>query len=370
MTKNITDVKEILIVTGLFDQHGGEEYPIGDVIINKFKYLFNTTEIDSFNGGSIETLDKIFKNIKSYKIIVWMPNIPKGINKYLPYIKAINKTVLLIQLKNNDYNKYTMFQVIEGMFKTHSNLCLMISKLDNKCYYKLFDPLGNSWYTGTYIDEAAQKIASLTKYLQSLTRLPSFKSTVYTNEPILIKQDFINAVRSYGWIFSTLINTMVNKERFLGNASTRCMLGFPSIKKDDTFFISRRNINKELIDSEQFVPVVLEKDFIRYSGMHKPSVDAPTQLKLYNYYYNVNYIIHGHTYVTGAPITDKYIPCGCLEEVAEITKVVKDHSAYNFAINLIGHGCIILAKEVSYFAGIGMHARPFPENLSNLNGID
>ena len=39
MTKNITDVKEILIVTGLFDQHGGEEYPIGDVIINKFKYL-------------------------------------------------------------------------------------------------------------------------------------------------------------------------------------------------------------------------------------------------------------------------------------------------------------------------------------------
>ena len=58
---------------------------------------------------------------------------------------------------------------------------------------------------------------------------------------------FIAAVRAYGWRFSMLINHAVNKERFLGNASTRCMHGFPSQKLGDVIFVSKRD--KEYIDN-------------------------------------------------------------------------------------------------------------------------
>ena len=45
----------------------------------------------------------------------------------------------------------------------------------------------------------------------------------------------------------------------------------------------------------------------------KPSVDTPIQIKLFNYYHNVNYMVHGHVYVDNAKMTEHKIPlwlCG------------------------------------------------------------
>ena len=145
------------------------------------------------------------------------------------------------------------------------------------------------------------------------------------------------------------------------------MLGFPSIRNKDFIFISRRNINKQIIEKDDFVQVDLDSEnVLHYDYGSKPSVDAPIQVKLYEYYRSVKYIIHGHTYVTGAVFTKQYIPCGCMEEVGAITELFPDHLSCNFAVNLIGHGCVMLANDLKYFAEVGLTARSFPENLTRI----
>jgi hypothetical protein len=297
-----------------------------------------------------------------------MPLIDNSEDKYLGNIKIQNPTAILIQSKRNDYNNYTTFQIVERMFAARSNLCLEISKVDEMSAgatynFRILDPLGNLWYDGSYITNAADRIALIVKKLRSLNRYPS-KRIIDENRKITnIEDSFIAAVRAYGWRFSTLINHAINKERFLGNASTRCMQGFPSQKVGDVIFVSKRNINKETIHIQNFVPVTVHHNEVWYYGEHKPSVDSAVQVMLFEYYHNVKYIIHGHTYIPGVAVTKSHVPCGYIEELNEITSLVPDHRTGNFAVNLIGHGCIILAENFKYMAELPMIARNFPEDL-------
>jgi hypothetical protein len=372
--------KNFLIVTGAFNNEGGKASYFGTKLYEAFKSHFDNNKkysIESINGGIVSDLDNCALNIEKYKIIFWMPHIEGAgslptygsnnttIDKFSQIIKAENKTAIFIQVKRNDYNKFTVFEIVEGMFKIHANLCLTISKDDSGYSFKVLDPLGNLWYCGTDIASAANRIAQFTNYLSTLNRIPSVRDGTFFPENTIIKESFIDIVRFYGWRFSILINTAINKERFFGNASTRCMQGFPSVRDKNTVLISRRDIDKEFIEDSHFVPVRMENDVLYYALWHKPSVDAPIQIKLYQYYHKVNYIIHGHTYVMGAPMTKRYVPCGYIEEADEITSIFKDHLSCNFSINLPGHGCLILAENIEYFAGLGMLARDFPEDMSN-----
>lgn len=363
--KSLKNPYTVLIVTGTFNEDNGKVSYFGQKIFESFYDTF-LGELTHINGGNLKDLDDCFNEISKYKIIVWMPNIDNSVDKYLSRIKAENRTAILIQSKRNDFNKYFTFQIIERMFKTHSNLCLEIKKEYNSVYnFRIIDPLGNLWYSGDIIGHCSDKLAEIAKYLHSLTRIPSIQSTDKYN-PVKIDNDFLEVVRFYGWRFSSLLNIAINKERFFGNVSTRCMSGFPSAKKGDVILVSRRNVNKESMTSDSFVSVKMNKKGIIYYGDHKPSVDAPSQIMLYQYYKNVNFIIHGHTYIDNAPFTKKYVPCGYLEEAQEILDLQIYSSAYNFSINLIGHGCIILAKDLDYFAKLGMSCRKFPEDLSHL----
>jgi len=350
----------VLIVVGSFDHDKGKQSYFGSNLINTFLSIFD--KIDHLNGGNIVDLDACMKKIKQYKVIVWMPNIDNSVDKYLPTIKATNKTCILIQSKRNDEEKYTTFQIIERMFKVHSNLCLVINK-QTSTLFKIIDPLGNIWFNSNDIIAASLKLAQLTNYITGLTRIPSVQD--FFKGKIIIEESFISIINFYGWLFSSLINTAINKERFLGNVSTRCMHGFPSMKKDGVILVSRRNIDKENITSDGFVPVTNDESIVRYSGAYKPSVDTPTQIRLYNYYKEVNYIIHGHTYVPDALCTKKFVPCGYIEEFKEITNIYKSPLAYNFSINLPGHGCIVLAKHIAYLSKVNMIARDFPEDMTN-----
>jgi hypothetical protein len=101
---------------------------------------------------------------------------------------------------------------------------------------------------------------------------------------------------------------------------------------------------------------------VGYYGGHKPSVDSPIQLQLFDYYSDVTYMLHGHVYVEGAPYTVHRLPCGSIEEYSEIIDLYPKE-ATNFVVNLSGHGFLALASDLGYLREVKtrMIARPFPE---------
>jgi hypothetical protein len=95
-------------------------------------------------------------------------------------------------------------------------------------------------------------------------------------------------------------------------------------------------------------------------------------------------MLHAHCYVdaTGIPgtmmlRTTNPVPCGALEEVGEIYQVIPGNSISDFneqaprllAINLTGHGCILIAKDVEILKELQKHkdncfvARQMPEQF-------
>ena len=128
--------------------------------------------------------------------------------------------------------------------------------------------------------------------------------------------------------------------------------------------VTKRNVDKQTLSVEDFVLVEAGlTDFVKYAGEHKPSVDTPIQIKLFDYYRGVNFIVHGHAYVEGALVTHNKLPCGYVQEFDEIVDLIPNQNAVNFNINLTGHGCLIMADSLEYLeAQIDrLYARPFPE---------
>ena len=58
-------------------------------------------------------------------------------------------------------------------------------------------------------------------------------------------------------------------------------------------------------------------------------MDTPVQVRLYKTIPHINYIVHGHVYVKGAPFTKEAIPCGALEEVDEIMELIYNSNSSN-----------------------------------------
>ena len=173
--------------------------------------------------------------------------------------------------------------------------------------------------------------------------------------------------------FDELIPKTAMTHRFVGNTSFRCTAGFPSFRDQggNNFYISKRNVDKKDIKPSSFVPVQIsgnENSNICYGGYNKPSVDSPIQRALYHYFPKINYMIHGHVYITNAPKTKWPVPCGSLQEINEILEVVDGMKVGyalldSFVINLNGHGFIAGAEKVPELKGIlnNMEARPAPE---------
>lgn len=166
----------------------------------------------------------------------------------------------------------------------------------------------------------------------------------------------------------------IKVERFLGNASLklppqigRCGKGMPSFKQDGMIFVSRRNVPKQFIELSDFVPVYMENGQLYYCGDSKPSVDTPVQIRLYDALPEIRYMVHTHSYIKFAPFTGYAIPCGAVEEVCAVLGVVDKHfksrTLDRYAINMKGHGSIIMASTVEGLQGYTFTKRPFPENM-------
>ena len=371
---------KILFVGGNWDLNGGRKSKVVDEFA---KYLPNATV---YNGGNYNDLNKILESCVNYDTVIWWANVPNELPK-IRNVKDINYKTMFVSSKRNIDNKYSFQDLLQRSFALKSNLTIEFSKNDNKYNMRLFDPLGNVWYEGLDIKECSKVLLERLAFIKSITRESTisseenigalawffnmFKEEMYksdNNTEIPEKKEFLNIVRDYAYKFAEATFQTKDVKRFLGNASFRCPKGFPSFRDGKYIFVSKRNVNKEFIGINEFVPVYIEDGKIYYCGNNKPSVDTPIQAKLYNLLPNINYMIHSHCYIDGAPYTEKSLPCGAVEEVDEIKDLIKEYydNDYNrnfYLINLLGHGSIMMSKNPEQLKNIQMVGRELPENM-------
>lgn len=371
---------KILFVGGSWDLNGGKKSKIVDEFA---KHLPNTTV---YNGGDYNDLNKILESCTNYDTVIWWANVPNELPK-IRNVKDINYKTMLVSSKRNVDNKYSFQDLLQRSFALKSNLTVEFSKNNNKYNMKLFDPLGNVWYEGLDVEECSKALLDRLAFIKSITRESTvsseenigalawffnmFKEEMYksdNNPEIPIKKEFLSIVRDYAYKFAEATFQTKDVKRFLGNASFRCPKGFPSFREGKYIFVSKRNVNKEFIGIDEFVPIYLKDGKIYYCGDNKPSVDTPIQVRMYNLLPNINYMIHSHCYIEDAPFTEKALPCGAVEEVDEISELLKDYYDNNFnrdfyLINLIGHGSIMMSNNPEQLKNINMVGRKLPEDM-------
>ena len=361
-------------IGGTFDDNGGKESKVAKIM---FESMNSSGEVEFklyMNGGSYETLEENLTRLVEYvSYVFWFANVPDNSKrKLVKEIKTINPKCILVTSKRN-HGEYKIQDLIQHALSNKSNLFLEITQKDDIYVGRVLDPLGNLIhdYSSDFSD-ISLSILKRSKYLKEITRVGSVKVGDAIEVPN--KYEFFNFVRSSADVFKKLIPVSSENSRFLGNASFRCRSGFPSFRHEDKIFVSRRNVDKENIGRDGFVALNPGKLPVEYYGEHKPSVDSPIHVGLYEQFPLINYMIHGHVYVLPdkVPMTRNNVPCGGIEEVEEILDVnngdVRKFSKYNlfFCINLKGHGFIAGFANELFFNQLTekeYKARIFPEKI-------
>lgn len=318
--------------------------------------LFNTMHAINqngtlINGGKFSQLNTLISDFSKtfYDAIFWMPNVSNEKEKLVRHIKKNSFKSILVTSKNNIDNKYGLLELTARALNVRANLFLILTKESNKFKGTLYDPLGNLFCSTVNVSAIARTLIFRVQELLRYTRVNCIQLDDYPRKGHA-PDKFYDKIKYYADVFHNCIHSN-NTERMLGNASFRCERGFPSYKGNNgQIYISQRNIDKRFIDPDHFVAVIPmfgEKYFVGYYGNHKPSVDTPIQLLLYHYYYKIKYIIHSHTFIAGAPLTEGLIPCGALEEYYEIINVFPDRTNKKIALNLQGHGSIFMCNHIS-----------------------
>lgn len=371
---------KILFVGGNWDLDGGRKSKIVD------EFAKNMDNVDLYNGGNYEDLEKILESSINYDTVIWWANVDNSLPK-IRDVKEVNYKTMLVSSKRNDDEKYSFQDLLQRSFALKSNLTIEFSKVEDKFHMRLFDPLGNIWYEGEDISECANKMVDRLKFIKGITRESTtsseensgalawffnmFKQEMYKSDEdviVPIKEEFLEIVKDYATKLAEATFNTIDIKRFLGNASFRCPKGFPSFRDGKYIFVSRRNVNKEFISIDEFVPVYLEDNKIYYCGENKPSVDTPIQVRLYKKLPNINYMIHSHCYIKDAPYTNIALPCGAIEEIDEISSLISEYydGDYNrdfYIINLLGHGSIMMSNSPEKLRDIEIVGRNLPENI-------
>lgn len=336
-----------LFVGGTFNNDNGKSSKIANEVFANL----HQDNFDFVNGGNVSQLEDIIHHIKDFQLIYWFANVSNDEPKLVREIKRINSECILVTSKRNVEKKYDFADLIYHSLNIKSNLAVEITQQQEKYLGRVFDPLGNVFLDHTSNFGLVGKVLEKrTNELLSFTRMPSANSGEKIEAPN--DEEFFSIVRTYGEVFHKLVHA--NPElvhRFFGNASFRCEKGFPSFRKDNLIYVSRRNVDKRDLGKESFVAVQNSLP-LNYFGHQKPSVDTPIQVLLYNFYPNINYMLHSHVYINGAPFTKRVIPCGAVEEATEIKELFPDETKTNFAVNLRGHGSLILARDKKYLQEI------------------
>lgn len=228
----------------------------------------------------------------------------------------------------------------------------------------LFDPLGCKWYEGTSISDLVQNLYKRLIFISNAKREHTYNIEGQIEIPN--NEEFFSFVREAAETFHKTIDHSEGVTKFMGNASFR--------GKDNYLFVSKRDVDKSNIDKNNFVACQLNNGILYYYGDTKPSKDTISQANLYNLFPNINYMIHSHCYAIDGKYTEMPVPCGSLDEIDEITKVIDNQYGGNYGlslykINYLGHGCLLLGKSVDDLKTTHFIPRIFPEELPNVDEI-
>ena len=351
---------KILIVGGTWDLEKGKESSVIKKIYEELDNYFEN--ITYLNGGNYNNLEEILKSVKEYDVVCWFANVDDSLPK-VRNVKKLNPYTILIGSKRND-NKYSFVDVLNRSLMQRHNLTIQFSKEDDKFKFLLFDPLGTKWYEGTNITELVENLYKRLVFISNAKREHTYN--IDGNIEIPNNEEFFSYVREAAEIFHNTINHSDGVTKFMGNASFR--------GDNDTIFVSKRDVDKSKIDRDNFVACKLDNNTLYYYGDTKPSKDTISQANLYNMLPNINYMIHSHCYAVDGKYTEMPVPCGSLDEIDEIRKVIdKDYDGnYDlplYKINYLGHGCLLLANSIDYLKNTSFIPRTFPEELPNLDEI-
>lgn len=392
---------KVLIVGGSWDYDGGKASWYIEQMDTAVRNVGKHVSVNCYNGGNYFTLRHVIDRTPDYDIVFWFANVDNRLEK-IRDVKAVAPYTMLVTSKRNDNNKYDFQELVQRALASKSNLMFEFCKKpagEHGFTIRVFDPLACQFYYGEDITAAAWVAMNRLEYLRSITRqktisnntsaelaltwyFDSFKQDMSPSDKTYDKSEipeetvFIDIVRHHAETFHALMPT-IKTERFLGNCSMkpmppqvgRCSKGMPSFKHGDYVFVSQRNINKEFIDISHFVPTYMdENENIFFCGENKPSVDTPIQLRLYKALPNIRYMLHSHCYIEDAEFTTKSIPCGAVEEVTEILELIDknygDRELEFYAINLKGHGSIVMSKDCVKINDVHYYKRPMPEAMN------
>ncbi len=358
----------ITIVAGSFNDDGGKTSGWASKFFDQCQSNIdkNSDFIYQFvNGGPASLLSELLDDFQKIKpdVIIWMADVPNDKPKLVKSIKELLPHTLLITSKRNLDLAYSLQDLVSRALSIKSNLVMEFSGDRSDIKTSIYDPLGNCFLNkSSSINEVASVLINRLRVLKSVARTKSYSIGDKINVPVNNEtNEFMSLVREQAETFHLIIHG-VSTERMLGNASFRCARGFPSFRHESLIFVSQRNIDKRYISPDAFVACSLHGgNDVKYFGETKPSVDTPVQIKLYNYYGNINYMLHSHTYIDGAPTTKDILPCGAIEEYDQIIKEVPERDNINFNINIRGHGSIVFASDLKFIENTKWIARPVPE---------
>ena len=346
------------IIGGVFDDAGGR--PSGYVrrLIDE---LSGYGLVGSLNGGHFSALGPMIATMGEHAdAILWFADVPNDKPKLVDTIKARWPKLYLVTSKRNLDGAYPVSELLGRALKTKSNLLIEMTGYRTRVESTIMDPLGSVFC------QREPDIAVVGRTLRErLARLAEFGrvSSQQVGDRIEPPDEagFYQIVRDQAERFHAIIHG-IGHERMMGNASFRCAKGFPSVREGNFIFVSRRDVDKRHIGPEAFVAVDLDStNPVRYYGPEKPSVDTPIQVRLYQHYPRVRYMLHSHTYIKGVYMTPEPIPCGAVEEADAVCALVPNPYARDFAINLRGHGSIVLASSLDALRDQPWVPRPVPE---------
>jgi hypothetical protein len=348
---------KVLLVGGTWDLESG--HPSG--LVRKIgEALGKFVDITVQNGGLWTDISPLAFTTVQYDAVLWWPDVPNELPKDLK-IKKIASHTILCSSKNNLSEKYSLQEIVARALDAHANLMVIYTGLRAPYKMQLLDPLGNAYCPPTEDPEVlAKALADRLLFLKSLTRVPSTSSGNCSRPPVSDPM-FFDWVHFYADKFHQLLDPGPDVKRLLGNASFRCSYGFPALRDSSNgIYVSKRNVDKRDITPGSFVRVWMENGILMYDRDEKPSVDAPVQVRLFEAFPNINYMIHGHVYLVGGKSTSLVLPCGALEEVDEIVEICQPDTRFE-TLNLRGHGCLVMASELWQLKGQSFFARPKPE---------
>ncbi len=310
------------------------------------KSIANEFDCDCINGGSFEDIKNV--DLSGYKLIIWAPNIENSFEKIYPK-KDIGSILICSKVLRENR---TEIDAISRIFQMHGNAVIAINSNNKPFTFKLLDALGNVWIDTMSIETLCETIDEFVEWTSSSVRkrCTQVKDLEHEFGDIDFSQyeEFIELNKQVADKFEE------NKGRYFGNTSTRCMKMFPTTKTDSTHMIvSRRNSSKKRLTTDDLVLTRFSDDgSIEYYGDNKPSVDTPIQLSLYKMFPEINYMIHGHSYIQGGEFTEHYFPCGDMREVEPCAELISENDKNYGVINLKNHGFLIYTDSIENLKNI------------------